>query len=150
MKVLVAYDGTLQAKEALRFGLMKAKEAGTRLMVLNVFNDNMFIDYDAMPSAVDMARAQSKKYLEEAKAIVREEGRGVHARVFTTEGSPDEAVLDFAKAEDVDVVVCPPKYRSIIKRFKAVLEEQGKASAESVLFGDSVKGGVSVLGVKTA
>ncbi len=146
MKILVAYDGTLQSREALKFGLKRAGEVGARLMVLQVFDSNMFIDYEAGPKAVEFARTQSSRLLEDAKTIVRSEGGGVQVRMFSTDGDPEESVLDFAQTESVDVVICPPRYRSIIKRYKAVLDEQGRGSAVSL----DASAGVSMLGVKAA
>ncbi|HLB24838.1 MAG TPA: universal stress protein, partial [Nitrospirota bacterium] len=59
MKMLVAYDGTLQSKEALNFGIAKAKETGAALSVLHVFDRGMFIDYDGGLPALNAARKQS-------------------------------------------------------------------------------------------
>ncbi len=58
MKMLVAYDGTLNSREALCFGLAKAKETGARLAVLSVFDSGQFVDYGAGPNAVEAARRQ--------------------------------------------------------------------------------------------
>ena len=58
MKMLVAYDGTLNSKEALSFGLSKARETGARLAVLSVFDPGPFAWYGAGPGALDVARKQ--------------------------------------------------------------------------------------------
>ncbi len=39
MKIMVAYDGTLQAKEALVYGMDKAREKGGEVVALHVFNN---------------------------------------------------------------------------------------------------------------
>ena len=57
MKVLVAYDGTLQAKDALKYGVEKVKENGGELVALHVFNSNMFVDYDVF-GAEEAGRAE--------------------------------------------------------------------------------------------
>ena len=66
MKVLVAYDGTLQAKDALRHGVQKVKEVGGEVVALHVFNSNLFVDYDVF-GAEEAARLESMRLAAEAK-----------------------------------------------------------------------------------
>jgi nucleotide-binding universal stress UspA family protein len=141
MKVLIAYDGTLQSKEALRFGIEKARQTGARLAVLHVFDSNMFIDYGAGPGAVEEARRQSASQLRDARAIIRDEGRDVDASLFTAEGDPEEAVLSFAKDEDVDLLLCTHSQRSIIRKYGKTIAGRGKEGMESMVFGDGKRGG---------
>jgi len=51
MKIMVAYDGTLQAKEALVYGIEKARTKGGEVIALQVFNSPLFVDYDATVNA---------------------------------------------------------------------------------------------------
>jgi len=121
MKIMVAYDGTLQAKEALTYGIEKAKQKGGEVVALHVFNSQLFWDYDATPGAMDAARAESARLIEEAKTIIREKGAGVRASLFSTDGNPEEAVISFARSEKVDVLLCPPKYEGIIGKYRKTL-----------------------------
>ncbi len=121
MKIMVAYDGTLQAKEALVYGMRKAREKGGEVVALHVFNSPLFVDYDATPDAENSARAESARFVEEAKAIIREKGTGVKASLFSTEGNPEKEVIGFAKSEKVDVLLCPPKFKGIITRYRKAL-----------------------------
>ncbi len=121
MKIMVAYDGTLQSKEALVYGMEKAREKGGEVVALHVFNSGMFIDYDAHIDAEAMARLESKRSVEEAKALIREKGDGVRASLFTAEGDPEEEVVSFAKERKVDVLLCPPRFKSIIKKYRKAL-----------------------------
>ena len=66
MKVLVEYDGTLQAKEALKYGVEKVKEKGGEVVAFQVFNSSMFVDYDVF-GAEDEGRAEALRFAEEAK-----------------------------------------------------------------------------------
>lgn len=131
MKIMVAYDGTLQAKEALVYGMNKAREKGGEVLALHVFNKPLFVDYDATPGAETAARAEATRFVEEAKAIIREKSGGVKTNLYSTEGSPAEAVMSFAKDEKVDVLLCPPSFRSIAAKYHAVtaLEFAGEAAA---------------------
>lgn len=139
MKVLVAYDGTIQAKDALRYGVQKVRENGGELVALHVFNSSIFIGYDSHPRAQEMARAESSRYVEEARKIIAEEGGGIKAGITLAEGDPSEEIVDFARAEKVDLLLCPPKYKSIIKRYKKVLNEEGKRPVEDTVLDEAQK-----------
>jgi nucleotide-binding universal stress UspA family protein len=142
MKIMVAYDGTLQAKEALVYGMEKAREKGGEVIALHVFNSNMFIDYDAHVDAEAMARQELARFVEEAKSLIREKGDGVHTSLFTTEGNPEEEVVSFAKEKKVDVLLCPPKFKTIISKYQ-------KALGASELTREAAKMNLAVLSTKT-
>ena len=141
MKIMVAYDGTLQAKEALVYGMEKARENGGELLALHVFNNGMFVDYDATIDAEAMARRESARFVEEARAIINEKADGVRASLFTTEGDPEEAVVGFAKEKKVDVLLCPPKFKAIVNKYR-------KAQAASELAGEAAKMNLTALSAK--
>jgi len=142
MKIMVAYDGTLQAKEALVYGMEKAREKGGEVVALHVFNNRMFIDYDANVDAEAMARLEAARFVEEAKALIREKGAGVRTSLFTTDGNPEEEMISFAKGKNVDVLLCPSKFKTIINKYK-------KALGESELSSDAAKMNLTVLSTKT-
>ncbi len=141
MKIMVAYDGTLQAKEALVYGMEKAREKGGEVVALHVFNNELFIDYDVM-DAEAAARRESARFVDEARGIIREKGKGVRATLFTTEGNPEEEVISFAKEKRADVLLCPPGFKGIINKYQ-------KALGVSDLSGDAAKAGLAVLTTKT-
>lgn len=124
MKVLIAYDGTLQAKAALRYGLEKVKKNGGELIALHVFNRNLFIHYDAVPRVEEVARRESAQYIKEAEIIIREEGKGVKASIVMEEGNPESEILRYAEAEHIDILLCPTQYRSIVKKFRKILNDR--------------------------
>ncbi|OGW35487.1 MAG: hypothetical protein A2010_10930 [Nitrospirae bacterium GWD2_57_9] len=120
MKIMVAYDGTLQSKEALVYGMEKAREKGGQVVALHVFNSDLFIDYDVM-DAEAMARRESAKFVEEARTLIREKGNGVRANLFTAEGNPEETVIRFAKENLADVLLCPPSFKGIIAKYQKAI-----------------------------
>jgi nucleotide-binding universal stress UspA family protein len=142
MKIMVAYDGTLQAKEALVYGMDKAREKGGEVVALHVFNNGMFVDYDATTGAEGTARAEAARFIEEAKTIIREKGNGVRASLFSTDGNPTDEIVNFARAGKVDVLLCPPKFTKIIKRYRQAL-------GASELAADAAKIHVAALSTKT-
>ena len=138
MKVLVAYDGTLQAKDALKYGVEKVKASGGEIVALNVFNSNMYMDYDVF-GAEEAGRTESMRFAAEAKQILAETGKGITARVIFAEGNPEEETINYARENNVDLLLCSPRYKSIIKSFKKLLDEQGKKAQEDTIFDEADK-----------
>ena len=115
MKILTIYDGTLQSKTALTYGIGRVRERGGELIVLQIFQSSLFVDYDAGPKAEEMARAEAKQHEREAFNIISETGPDVRVRMVTEEGDPEEEVLRLAGSELTDLILASPRYRSIIK-----------------------------------
>ena len=129
MKVLVAYDGTLQAKDALKYGVEKVKASGGEVVALNVFNSNMYMDYDVF-GAEEAGRTESMRFAAEAKQILAETGKGITARVIFAEGNPEEETINYARENNVDLLLCSPRYKRIINSFRMLLGDQGTALPE--------------------
>ena len=110
MKILVAYDGSINSQTALKYGIGKVREVGGSLFAIHVFNSDMFIDYGAGPKAEEMARKESARYVEDAKRIIAETGNGIDVRLFSAEGNPEDEIIKFAGAEETDLVIVPPRY----------------------------------------
>lgn len=140
MKIMVAYDGTVQAKEALVYGLSKARQKNGEVVALYVFNSPLFMDYDAVPGAEALARAEAARFIAEAKTIIGEKGTGIRTSMYSTEGNPEQEVIDFAKTQKVDVLLCPPKYRGIVNKYR-------KALAASELAGEAATMNLSAVSV---
>lgn len=139
MKVLVAYDGTLQSKEALKYGVERVREKGGEVVALHVFNSSAFIDYDASLGAEERAKYESARYVEDAKRLLREVGHDVKTSVFVGEGDPEDEIITFARERSVDLLLCPPRYKSIIKKFRKVAEERGKEARENAILDETEK-----------
>lgn len=148
MKVLVAYDGTLQSKDALRYGLEKAREKGGEVLALHIFNSGMFIDYEISPRALEAAKRESAAQVEDVKLLIKEEGAGVKTRIFVGEGDPEDEVIRLAKERNVDVLLCPPRYRSVIKKFRRMAEKRGQATRENAVFDETEKLRMAVVSVQ--
>ena len=116
MKILTLYDGTIQSKTALRYGIKKAKKEGGEVVVLHVFQNSLFIDYDAGPKAEEIARVEVKRHLQDAEKIIRETGQGVSIKIMSVEGDPVEEALRVSKAEQAGLILASPRYRAIVKK----------------------------------
>ena len=115
MKILVAYDGSINSQLALKYAIRKTGKVGGSLVALHVFNSSMFIDYGAGPNAEVLARKESSGYVEDAKGIIAEAGADAYAKLFTTEGNPEEETVRFARNEMMDLIIVPPRYKSVMK-----------------------------------
>ena len=115
MKILTVYDGSLQSKIALQYGLNKAREKCGEVVLLQVFQSELFVDYDAGPKAQEMARAEAKRHIKDAETIIQEKGQGVAFRILFEEGNPQEEILRAARTEHADLVLATPRYKAIVK-----------------------------------
>jgi nucleotide-binding universal stress UspA family protein len=114
MNIFVAYDGTLHAKKALKYGIQKVQgSGGGSLTVLQVFDRNLFVDYDAGLRAEEIARSESARQLDEAKKIAAETAVGIPVSFITDEGNTSERIVYHAGALQPDLVLAPPRYRDI-------------------------------------
>lgn len=116
MKIAVLYDGSINSHKALKYGLMKIREEGGSIAALHVFQSSMFIDYGAGPRAEEIARAESTHLLNEAKTIISDFGNDLEAQVMQLEGDPEEEVRRFAGDEGIDLIIAPPRFRSLTKK----------------------------------
>lgn len=139
MKVLVVYDGTLQANDALRYGMEKVREKGGEVIVLHIFDSNMFVDYDAGPQAEEYARRESARYLEDAKRLISESDKDIRTSIFTGVGSSEDDILTFAKERFVDLLLCPPRHKALIELLREVVKERGKEVREGRVFDESAR-----------
>jgi hypothetical protein len=115
MKIISIYDGTLQAKKALNFGIHRVRESGGELILLQVFDMSAFIDYDAGPRAEEMVRAEMARHLDWAKRHLQENAAGLSVRFITEEGDTIARAVHYAEAEDVDLLLAPPRFQSVRK-----------------------------------
>jgi nucleotide-binding universal stress UspA family protein len=116
VKILTLYDGTLHAKSALQYGIKSVREKGGELVVLHVFQSSLFVDYDAGPGALELASAESRQHRRDAENIIQKEGTDVKVRILTEEGDPEREILDVAATEHADLILAPPRYKSIVKK----------------------------------
>jgi len=111
MKILVAYDGTLHAKKALKYGIGKLLKDAGEMRVLHVFDSSLFVDYDAGPRVEEMARQESAGHLEDAKTIIRESAAGLSVKVIAEEGNFFRKLSDQVAADRPDLVLAPPRFK---------------------------------------
>lgn len=116
MKILIAYDGTIQAKKAISYGISRVREADGELTMLQVFDRERFVDYDAGPSAEAAARREAAGQLDEAMRMLSEQAVGIAVQVLTADGDPVVVLAEHAAKEKPDLVVAPRRYASLIRK----------------------------------
>lgn len=114
MKVLVAYDGSLDSKAALNYGIQRVREVPGELIALHVFPRHRFIDYDAGPRAEERARRDAFRHLDEAREFIRANGKGIKASAVFTEGNVRKEIISHASKEDVDLIIVTPSLSSLM------------------------------------
>jgi len=115
MNILVAYDGTLNSKKALLYGINKVQKQGGVITVLQVFDRALYVDYEAGPRAEERGRKEAARHLEEARRIVSERGIS-SARFIEKDGQAEEVTLEHIAADRPDLVLATPRFRSLARR----------------------------------
>lgn len=122
MKVLVALDGSLDARAAVRYGTQRVREYGGEMIALCVFPRHLFTDYGAGPAAEQNARRESLDRVEDVLQMIRDSGGNIHARLIMVDGRPEDKLLEFAEHEDVDLIVSPPRFSSLIEKVRCLMD----------------------------
>lgn len=117
MKILVAYDGTLNAKTALKYGIDKAGEGrgGGAVTVVGVFKSAMFVDYGAGPRAEEVARGEFMARMKEAEAVAAQAPAGVRAEVLAEVAESEEEAAGLAESMGAGLVLAPAGLRALAR-----------------------------------
>lgn len=115
MKIIVVYDGTVHAKRAFKYGISQCAENGGEVLLLSVFDQGLFVDYDAGLTAQDRARQEFMQQVQEAKALARDARPEVSVRFITEDGDPDTLAARLAETEEADLILAPPRRKGLAK-----------------------------------
>lgn len=115
-KILVGYDGSPFAKNALNVALDLAKKYGAPITVIAVAHVPDFADTkDEIDGVLEDAKNFFAKVLEEAQKLAAAEGITVTTNVIP--GHPAEALVNLAEEENYDLIVLGARGLSGIKRY---------------------------------
>ncbi|MEW6280411.1 MAG: universal stress protein, partial [Candidatus Eremiobacterota bacterium] len=121
-KILVPLDGSPLAEQALPYAVEMARKFSARLVLLRcmVLPEPVLVGMDmAIPQHYTDLQRIEREHVENYLAAVRErpELQGLVADARAPFGSPGEAILEFAEAEQCDLIVMSSHGRSGLSRF---------------------------------
>ncbi|AIH04405.1 universal stress protein [Thermodesulfobacterium commune] len=99
MKIVVAYDGSADAKEGLRMALTFLKETIDEIILLNVVRKREEMSKEEEAKAVEKAKALLEEVAKEVK-----DGYKVRQEVLV-DFSVAEAILNFVEQEEPDLLI---------------------------------------------
>jgi nucleotide-binding universal stress UspA family protein len=104
MKILVAYDGSEEGRNALRWAGQLSQAPGEHPVTVISVAPTLEVTEpiaDAVDPTSDVAKHRAQ--LEEAKELLAK--AGVQAATILKAGNPTEVILDFADAGDFEIIV---------------------------------------------
>ena len=104
MKILVGYDGTKVADQALTLALKHAKAFNAEVLIMTS------LEQSPMLKKVDIDRAESR--LEKLRKPFTADGISCEALANVSYQSPGEDLVNFAKKKDIDQIIIGVKNRS--------------------------------------
>jgi nucleotide-binding universal stress UspA family protein len=112
-RVLVATDGSRQCKAAVERAIDFAQSYGGEISVVSIV-DVPAEFYAEAPQVVDDLAHKARGYVVEVKR--QAEAAGVKAETFVREGEAYQAIIELAKARDVNIIVMGSHGRTGLKR----------------------------------
>lgn len=118
-RILLPLDGSTLAEQALPHAVAQAECFGAELILLRVVEPIMPTDVvvprEAIRRAEERTKALTQEYLERVAARVRE--RGIPVQIVTIEGFPYVQIVQFAEANQIDLIVLCTRGRSGVSRW---------------------------------
>ena len=105
MKVLVCYDGSNVAKDAVKLARHHAEVYGASLLIVRALPQSPELKFE------DIQREETSLQ-GDAKEILGDSGISYETHAIVTNRSPGEEVVDFAKRNGVDEIVIGIRKRS--------------------------------------
>jgi nucleotide-binding universal stress UspA family protein len=108
-RILVPIDFSPHSEQALKYGTALAEKFGARLYLVHVFQDLAVYQTEVVSGAppilppLEQLTASAKAELDRIVAEKNLARVNVHAEVV--EGSPVEEIVDYAKEQDIDLII---------------------------------------------
>jgi nucleotide-binding universal stress UspA family protein len=111
LKILVTHDGSINSKDALKYGTQKVRENGGGFVTLYIFQD---ISGTGGIQTVDSDSEGAVRY-EDQKRGGLEGGDGVKINILMGKGDPKEEIRQYTTTEKVDMIITIPAYADFFK-----------------------------------
>jgi len=135
-KILIATDGSAQTKKAVEHAIELARLMGAKLYVVYVVDTIAFATIPLDMRSEGMHEALRKDGVDVTKGVVDAASeKGVDAEAVVLEGNPAEEIVDFAKNNEVGLIVLGMLGKSGIERFLlgSVAEKVARTSPVPVM-----------------
>lgn len=121
-RILVTLDGSLLAERALEPAVQLARVTGAELILLRVVAPiELWAPFVEIEPAFEVAQEQHERetavYLEEVRDRLLEEHEALQVRTVALRGPVAETITDYARQNDVDLIVISSHGRSGISRW---------------------------------
>jgi nucleotide-binding universal stress UspA family protein len=116
-RILLAYDGSLEGRTALREGALLAKGCGAKVFLLSVVSETagLRIGESAFPGAVMHERNSYKSVFDDG--VERLKRLGFEPVAKLVEGEPALEISAFAKRVSADLVVVGHRRQTLVERW---------------------------------
>jgi nucleotide-binding universal stress UspA family protein len=116
-KIVLAYDGSLEGRAALREGVILGLRGGSQIHLLAVLPDNNGIQMaeSVHAGAVAQQHSSHKAILQEAVNTLKSLGVFVEARLVS--GEPAQAIAGYAAKVGADLVIVGHRKQSLLQRW---------------------------------
>ena len=112
-KILICYDGSAEAEQALERAAEVAAAVPSRVTVVSVAEP--LYPVAVLSDLVDPAESKAhRRLLDDAARKLHD--RGIEAAVLEPSGDTAEAIVDVAKQEGADLIVVGSRHRGVIRR----------------------------------
>ncbi|WP_246263639.1 universal stress protein [Caulobacter soli] len=114
---MLAYDGSIEGRRALREGALLARRCGARVFLLCVVVEGggVQVAEAAQPGVIHELRQQSQAVFDEGVARLRQMGLDPTAKIIS--GDPSVEIRKFAQEVSVDLVVVGHRRKSLLERW---------------------------------
>jgi nucleotide-binding universal stress UspA family protein len=114
-KILLGYDGSAAADQAMRFAVELAQNYGAELHVLTVARPPDFGDEVETEAAIESAQRQNDKLLAKARMHLGQASLTTH--FHSAVGHPAEQIVRHAEAQGVDHIVVGHRGHTLFERW---------------------------------
>lgn len=119
MKILVAIEGSQFSDKALLWAMELAKKTGSQVTALTVSEDFNHFE-EIFPGMVDVVKdrlaGQAQETIKHAMQLADDNGFAIKTAV-SSGTTPYDGILDFARTENVDLIVVGSRGRQGLNRF---------------------------------
>jgi nucleotide-binding universal stress UspA family protein len=116
-RVLLAYDGSLDGRKALREGALLAKHCGAQIYLLSVVPHSAgVLIADGVHTGASAASREGHRAVFE-EALQRLQALGFAPKAKLVEGEPAQVIGAFAREVDADLVVVGHRKKGLLERW---------------------------------